>query len=50
MSLHTLFGNHKADLKTSHWEHGQFVSTCTICGQPMIKLPSLPWRARGRNA
>lgn len=46
MSLHTLLGTHVADLKTSHWDKGHFVSACTICGREMIKLPSLPWRPR----
>jgi hypothetical protein len=45
MSLfHTLFGAHTADTKTSHWERGHFVSKCTGCGRPMIKLPGTAWR------
>ena len=48
MSLHTLFGRHDANLKTSHWDSGYFVSSCKQCGEPMIKLPGLPWRV-GKN-
>ena len=44
MSLHSLFGKHVADTKHSHWDKGQFVSTCTSCGIPMTKLPGQPWR------
>lgn len=46
MSLHSLFGRHDADLKASHWEQGSFVSRCTVCDLPMIKLPGLAWRLR----
>ena len=46
MSLHSWFGRHDADHKLSHWEAGHFVSRCTQCGCPMIKLPGLPWRVR----
>ena len=46
MSLHNLLGWHVADLKTSHWENGYFVSRCTICGQPMVKLPGEAWQLR----
>ena len=49
MSLHTWFGRHVANLKTSHWESGHFVSSCTVCGSEMIKLPGLPWRLRPRS-
>jgi hypothetical protein len=44
MSLHDWFGRHVADLKTSHWDRGRFVSRCTLCGAAMIKLPGLPWK------
>ena len=46
MSLHTLFGTHVADHVHSHWDSGYFVSRCTLCGLPMVKLPGLPWRVR----
>ena len=46
MSLHSLLGKHVADLRTSHWEQGQFVSRCTSCGAGMIKLPGLQWQLR----
>ena len=45
--LHSLLGKHQANLEASHWELGYFVSTCTTCGRPMVKLPGLPWRLRG---
>jgi len=50
MSLHDWLGRHVADLKASHWERGSFVSSCTVCGREMIKLPGLTWqiRAAGR--
>ena len=44
MSLHDWLGRHIADLKTSHWDRGNFVSNCTVCGRAMIKLPGLPWQ------
>jgi hypothetical protein len=44
VSLHTWLGRHVADLKSSHWEAGYFVTCCTLCGQRMVKLPGLPWR------
>jgi hypothetical protein len=46
MSLHSWFGRHEPDTKTSHWDSGRFVSRCTTCGCPMIKLPGLPWQLR----
>lgn len=46
MSLHDWFGRHVADLKWSHWERGSFVSRCTVCDRPMIKLPGLTWQLR----
>ena len=46
MSLHAWFGRHVADLRASHWDRGQFVSTCTQCGAGMIKLPGLDWQLR----
>ena len=50
MSLHRWLGKHLPDLKFSHWDHGHFVSACTICGREMIKLPGLEWRLRGASA
>jgi hypothetical protein len=47
MSFHDWFGAHVANLKTSHWEVGYFVTECTKCGRAMVKLPGLPWRLRG---
>ncbi len=44
MSLHTLFGKHVPDPRTSHWDRGLFVTTCTLCGCDMFRLPGLPWR------
>jgi hypothetical protein len=46
VSLHNWLGRHVADLETSHWDRGHFVSNCSLCGQPMIKLPGLPWQLR----
>jgi hypothetical protein len=46
MSLHDWLGRHSADLKTSHWDGGHFVSHCTICGRDMIKPPGMPWQLR----
>ncbi len=46
MSLHDWLGRHIANLKTSHWDNGHFVSQCTVCGRRMIKLPGLPWQLR----
>jgi hypothetical protein len=46
VSLHSWLGTHVADLKTSHWDGGYFVSRCTVCGCAMVKLPGLPWRLR----
>jgi hypothetical protein len=46
MSLHSWFGRHQADTKTSHWQAGHFVSRCTVCGCEMIKLPGLAWQLR----
>jgi hypothetical protein len=48
MSLHDWLGTHAPDLKDSHWEGGQFVTRCTVCGKTMVKLPGLPWRLRAR--
>ncbi len=50
MMLHRLFGKHDADLKTSHWDRGRFVSECTICGREMVKLPGLPWQVSSNPA
>lgn len=46
MSLHTWFGQHVANLKTSRWDQGAFVSTCTICGREMVKPPGRIWQLR----
>jgi hypothetical protein len=50
MNLHDLFGRHVADLKTSHWDRGSFVSCCTVCGRAMVKLPGLTWQLRTTSA
>jgi hypothetical protein len=51
MSLHDWLGTHVADVRDSHWEGGYFVTRCTVCGKPMVKLPGLPWKLReGRPA
>jgi hypothetical protein len=49
MSLHDWFGTHVADMKRSHWDHGRFVTSCTLCGREMIKLPGLPWKVRSER-
>jgi hypothetical protein len=46
MSLHDWFGRHVANLRTSHWEGGSFVSNCTLCGRDMVKPPGLQWQVR----
>ena len=46
MTLHDWFGRHVAHHESSHWEGGYFVTRCTQCGRPMVKLPGLPWRLR----
>jgi hypothetical protein len=46
MTFHSMFGKHTADLKTSAWEQGHFVSRCTACGAAMIKPPGLVWQLR----
>ena len=43
-SLHSLLGRHTANLKTSHWRYGQFVSACIECDREMVKLPGQEWR------
>ena len=48
MTLHEFFGRHVADLKDSHWDQGKFVSRCTTCGRPMVKLPGLDWQLRSK--
>ena len=50
MSLPSLFGKHIADVKTSRWDRGHFVSQCTACGANMIKLPGLDWQLRKAGA
>lgn len=50
MTLHDIFGRHAANLKTSHWEKGRFVSSCTTCGRAMVKLPGLSWSLQERTA
>jgi hypothetical protein len=46
VSLHDWLGRHVADHESSHWEAGYFVTSCTLCGRAMVKLPGLPWRLR----
>ena len=46
MTLHELLGTHVANLKSSHWEHGHFVTSCTKCSREMVKLPGMTWRPR----
>lgn len=41
---HALFGRHEADLKTSRWDKGRFVTECLICGREMIKHPAGTWQ------
>lgn len=48
MTLHNWLGRHIADTAFSHWDRGQFVSRCTLCGAAMIKLPGLTWSLRRR--
>jgi hypothetical protein len=50
MSLHTWLGRHAPDLLSSHWDRGQFVTGCAVCGQTMVKLPGLGWQLRGAGA
>lgn len=50
MILHKLFGRHIPDPQGNRWEGGYFVTKCTLCGEPMIKLPGLPWRLRPSSA
>lgn len=49
MILHKMFGRHVPDQRYNRWEDGHFVSSCSLCGQPMIKLPGLPWRSRSAS-
>ena len=44
MSLHSWLGRHVADTRVSRWEGGQFVTRCTECALPMVKLPGMSWR------
>lgn len=46
MNFHEWFGRHSANLKTSHWDGGDFVSRCIVCDREMIKLPGLRWQMR----
>lgn len=46
MSLHDWLGRHVADPDGNRWEQGSFVSSCTVCGRAMIKLPGLSWQLR----
>lgn len=46
MSLHDWFGRHDADTQASHWDRGSFVTSCTVCGRAMVKLPGLAWQLR----
>ena len=50
MSIHDWLAAHRADTRASHWENGYFVTSCTICGKAMVKLPGLPWRLRQDKA
>jgi len=54
MMLHALLGRHAANLRTSHWDDGRFVSHCVICGREMVKPPGGLWgiaaKSRGRDA
>jgi hypothetical protein len=50
MSLHDWLGRHVADPEANHWDRGQFVSRCTLCGRTMIKPPGLDWRLGGAEA
>ncbi|MET0375006.1 MAG: hypothetical protein ABW128_12225 [Rhizorhabdus sp.] len=43
MDLHSLFGRHDPDLKASRWDEGRFVTSCTVCGRPMVKPPGGGW-------
>jgi hypothetical protein len=45
-TLHNWFGRHAADLKISRWDAGSFVSSCTVCGEQMIKVPGAGWQLR----
>ena len=48
MTLHSWFGRHIADVMNSRWDAGSFITSCTVCGRQMIKLPGLQWQLRGR--
>jgi hypothetical protein len=49
MSLHDRFGWHLPDHPNGHWDAGEYVSTCTICAQPMVKTIGEPWRLRPKG-
>ena len=49
MNLHSLFGRHVADLKTSRWDGGRFVTSCVVCQREMIKPPGEAWRIVDAN-
>lgn len=46
VSLHDWIGRHVVNVKASRWDRGSFVSECTVCLRPMIKLPGLTWQLR----
>jgi hypothetical protein len=46
VSLHDWIGRHVVNVKASRWDQGSFVSECTVCLRPMIKLPGLTWQLR----
>ncbi|HEY5722438.1 MAG TPA: hypothetical protein VIT45_08955 [Allosphingosinicella sp.] len=50
MILHEWLGRHVADHKSSRWDRGHFVSSCTICGKAMTKLPGLGWKLGGADS
>ena len=43
MILHDLFGRHLPDHQASRWDRGAFVTSCTVCGRPMVKRSGLDW-------
>lgn len=47
--IHDLFRNHVADPQGNHWEDGQFVSRCEICGRAMVKPPGGDWKLQPKR-
>ena len=47
--LHNLLNRHSPDLARSHWQGAAFVTTCLVCGGPMVKPPSQGWRLAERD-